>query len=103
MQCPHCDTEFAPNIELEYQYCPCCGSGVRNREPLEIVWRSGLCGFRNRAGAMVTPLKYNFSFGAFFHGFTVVVLKGKKSLLDELGREVFPFYYDSIQQTREIT
>ena len=101
MQCPHCDTEFAPNIALQYQYCPCFGKVVRDREPLEIVWKSGLCGFRNRDGALITPIKYDDSYGAFFHGFTVIVLNGKKSLLDELGREVFPFYYDTIQQTKE--
>ena len=57
MQCPHCETEFAPNIELEYQHCPCCGKGVLDRAPLEIVWKSGLCGFRNLTGKMVTPFK----------------------------------------------
>jgi len=101
MQCHSCDTEFAPNIELEYQYCPCCGSGVRDRDPLEIVWKSGLCGFRNRAGAMVTPFKYDNSFYQFHYGFTSIILKGKKSLLDELGHEVFPFYYDNIEYFKE--
>lgn len=44
MHCSHCDNEFVPNIELEYQPCPCCGKVVRDRDPLEIVWKSGMSG-----------------------------------------------------------
>ena len=99
MQCPHCDTEFAPNKELEYQYCPCCGSFVKDTGPLKLVWKGGLCGFSNRQGVMVTPYKYNDSFGVFFDGFAKVCIKGMYSYIDELGHEVFLFYYHSIQKT----
>ena len=75
------------NWREKYQYVALFSEGLAE------VKRNGKCGYVNKSGEEVIPLKYDYVF-AFSEGLATVKLNGKWGFINTSGEEVIPLKYD---------
>jgi WG containing repeat/Caspase domain len=74
----------------------------RFNEELAEVCLNNKCGFINKSGDVVIPLKYNANgTGYFAEGFATVKLNGKYGFIDKTGKIVIPALYDEVTPFHE--
>lgn len=103
MHCPKCNTVYLQIPAESIKYCFGCGNTEVLSKKLVQVFKAGKCAYKYENGELVTPFKYDpcDSPWMFMSKNTLVCLRGKYTLLDDNGNEMFPFQYDSIIEAGE--
>lgn len=103
MYCTKCNTEFLQIPAESIKYCFGCGNTEVLSKKLVPVFKAGKCAYKFENAELVTPFKYDpcDSPWMIMSKNTLVCLRGKYTLLDDNGNEMFPFQYDSIIEAGE--